>query len=234
MAELTPQAIASHAITLHAGPYGPLRILAKPNPDTGVLRCRVEATKAVGVFTLEPAFDADDVDLTTTRLYVHYGDELPSGAHTGQYRPNRPVINRTVHLVDYSLIDAHTAQEGGRTPNDLGMRIWRRDAGSGHRRAAVPDRTARHVAAIVAQLAIYWLQRPDLDHLRRAAARHLLHRIGLQHKRDRIAELEAMIADKQRELAKHRTQLAWMSDLVTEHAASTPGPAVRRIPRAVA
>ncbi|GAA1690631.1 hypothetical protein GCM10009733_103540 [Nonomuraea maheshkhaliensis] len=203
------------AVTLHVTPYGDLRVLAKPNPTTGVLRCLVRNPSVTGIFTLEPDFDRDTVDPATTRLKVHYGDELPAGAHTGTYRPHRPLIHGTVRLVDYSVINA---QDPG--PHDI--RIYHRDATTGHRRARVPAAVTRYVTEVLAALAGYWLQRPDLDRLRRAAARTLLRHIGLHRKLATIAELEALIAHRHRELDEQRAQLARMYELLAEEAPSGP------------
>ncbi|MGW3352648.1 hypothetical protein ACWDA3_55955 [Nonomuraea rubra] len=203
-----PAPAPADTITLSAAPYGDLRLQAQPNPATGALRCLVSSTFVTGVFILEPAFDCDNPDPATTRLHVHHGDELPAGAHTGTYRPHRPVIDGTIRLVDSTTLDARTARNPG-------IRIYHRDATSSHRRARVPAPAARRVATVLAALATYWLQRPDLDQLRRAAARTLLQRIGLHHKHATIAELEALIADRQHELAEQRAQLARMTALLT-------------------
>ncbi|SPL88427.1 unnamed protein product [[Actinomadura] parvosata subsp. kistnae] len=201
-------------VMLSAAPYGDLRVLAKPNPATGVLRCLIHHTSATGVFTLEPDFDRDNPDPATTRLRIHYGDELPNGAHTGTYRPHRPVIDGTLRLVDSTTLDA-------RSPRHLRTRIYHRDATSGHRRARVPTPVARRVTAILASLATSWLRRPDVDQLRRAAARTLLQRTGLHRKHATIAELEALIADRQRELATQRAQLARMTALLADDTPAT-------------
>lgn len=210
------------AVTLPAAPYEDLRILAKPNPATGVLRCLVRGPSVTGIFTLEPDFDCDTVDPATTRLKIHYGDELPAGAHTGTYRPHRPLVHDTIRLVDYSVIDA-------RNPGAHGTRIYHRDATTGHRRARVPAAVARYVTAILATLATYWLQRPDLDQLRRAAARTLLSHIGLHRKLATIAELEALIAHRKRELDEQRAQLARMSELLTDDAPYSQSPDRRHV-----
>uniref|UniRef100_UPI003F4923A2 hypothetical protein n=1 Tax=Nonomuraea sp. CA-252377 TaxID=3240003 RepID=UPI003F4923A2 len=197
-------------IMLSAAPYGDLCLQARPNPATGTLRCLVRGTFITGVFLLEPAFDCDNPDPVTTRLHIHHGDELPAGAHTGTYRPHRPLIDGTIRLVDSTTLDARTAR-------DHRLRIYHRDATSSHRRARVPALIARRVTTVLAALATHWLQRPDLDQLRRAAARTLLQRIGLHRKRATIAELEALIADRQRELAEQRAQLARMTALLSDH-----------------
>ncbi|MEU8398279.1 hypothetical protein AB0C28_24055 [Nonomuraea sp. NPDC048892] len=201
------------AVTLNLTAYGDLRVLAKPNPATGVLRCLVRSPSVTGIFTLEPDFDYDTVDPATTRLKVHYGDELPTGAHTGTYRPHRPLVHGAVRLVDYSVINA-------RDPSPHGIRIYHRDATTGHRRARVSTAVTRHVAAVLAALATYWLQRPDLDRLRRAAARTLLRHVGLHRKLATIAELEALIAHRRRELDEQRAQLTRMHELLAEDAPS--------------
>ncbi|MDP4510310.1 hypothetical protein [Nonomuraea turcica] len=111
-----------------------------------------------GTFTLEPAFDLDDIDPGTTRLVIHYGGELPAEARSGRQRPDRPVIHRTTRLVDSNVIDAARAREGARAPRELGLGVvWRRDACSRHHHAPVPRRIANQVATVVAALALYWL-----------------------------------------------------------------------------
>ncbi|GAA3168563.1 hypothetical protein [Nonomuraea salmonea] len=212
---------ATDTVTLPVAPYGDLRVLAKPNPATGALRCLVESATVTGIFTLEPHFDPDDIDPDTTQLKIHYGDELPTGAHTGTYRPHRPLISGAIQLVDHSLIDARNPH--GRTPP--GPRIYHRDTTSGHRRARVPERVARHVHAIIAALATYWLQRPDLDQLRHTAARTLLKHTGLRRKQTIIAELQALIAARQHELDTHQAQLARMTELLANPDGTNPAAA---------
>ncbi|UBU17815.1 hypothetical protein [Nonomuraea gerenzanensis] len=213
-----PAPVRAETLTLSIAPYGDLRLQAHPNPAAGTLRCLARSTFVTGVFLLEPAFDGDNPDPATTRLHIHYGDELPAGAHTGTYRPHRPLIDGTIRLADSTTIDTRTAR-------DARIRIYHRDATSSHRRARVPAPIARRIATVIAALATYWSQRPDADQLRHAAARTLLQRIGLDRKHATIAELEALIADRQRELAEQRAQLARMTALLADDSPPAPSQA---------
>ncbi|PZG19913.1 hypothetical protein [Nonomuraea aridisoli] len=198
-------------VVLDAGPVGKLSVRARPDLVTGTLACHVSNPKITGTFTLEPAFDLDDVDPGTTRLIIHYGGALPPGARFGRHRPDRPVIHRTTCLVDCSVFDAERAREGARTPRELGLDVvWRRDACSRHHNAPVPRRVAHQVAAVLAALALHWLDRPDLDQLRRAAARRAIRRHFLL-----VRQWEA-ITQHEATLARLRRQFTRMQELLHE------------------
>ncbi|MGW3353283.1 hypothetical protein ACWDA3_59205 [Nonomuraea rubra] len=217
----TPVTSPAEPVLLDAGSYGMLRVLARPSIETGDLRCRVSATKAAGTFIVRPHFGYDRFNAATTRLIVHYGGEPPPGSYRGFDRPNRPVLNRTVTLVDYSIVDAAKALAGARTPHALGATIWRHDGG--RHSVEAPSRTARHAAAILAALAIHWLQRPDRDQLRLAAARHVLRRgHHLRYTREAIARAESLIDQQQRTLAGERAHLNSMLQLLADGAATRP------------
>ncbi|HEX4811558.1 MAG TPA: hypothetical protein VFV66_02255 [Nonomuraea sp.] len=202
--------VTADDVVLEADPAGTLHVRARPNLATGVLACHVTSSKVNGTFSLEPAFDLDDLDPATTRLTVHYGGELPPGAVFGRQRLRRPVVHRTVRLVDATVIDAARARDGARTPRELGLGvIWRRDVCTRHRTAPVPRRVAQCVAAVVAALARYWLDRPDVDQLRCAAACRSIRRYRLlQRQHQAITQHETALAELRRRFARMQQLLA--------------------------
>ncbi|MGP4105070.1 hypothetical protein [Nonomuraea sp. KM90] len=220
---VSPDLAHARTVDLAAAPHGRLRITATANLLTGALRCHVVAAQVRGTFTLEPAFDTNRIDPDTTRVTLHYGDELPAGVLLRRHRPDRPLIDHDIQLIDCSTIDASHALAGARTPADLGVRALRCDASTQYRRAPAPAYANDIAAAVIAALAIHWMQRDDLAQLRRAAARHLIERVGLSHQRDTIATLEALIAANQEELAHHRAHLAYLEGLSATHPRNTPG-----------
>ncbi|MGP3921396.1 hypothetical protein [Nonomuraea sp. 10N515B] len=122
------------------------------------------------------------------------------------------MIHRTTRLVDSNIIDAARARDGARTPRELGLGVvWRRDACSRHHHAPVPRRVANQVAAVLAALAMYWLDRLDLDQLRRAAACRTIRRHRL------LARQHEAITQHETVLARLRLQLSRMQQLLRDH-----------------
>ncbi|MEV5409855.1 hypothetical protein AB0K60_13570 [Thermopolyspora sp. NPDC052614] len=133
------------------------------------------------------------------------------------------MVNRTVALTDYSILDALHARDGACTPHALDVMMRRIDPRGDRHAVPVPARTARHVAAVLAALPVYWLDRPDLDDLRLAAARHTIRRHQcLTRKAGAILRLQAEHDRLQAELDRNRAQLARMTALLTDR---HPGPA---------
>ncbi|MFD8564662.1 hypothetical protein ACFV1N_45990 [Streptosporangium canum] len=212
MTSASPAAPAQ-AITLKAGPYGVLRVAASPDLATGALRCRVDGVRVAGVFTLVPAFAREEVDPTTTKLTAYYGDGTPSTSSGYDDVPERPVINCTVTLWGATTFDALKARGGARTPYALGVHIHRSDPGRGFTEA--PTRTQYHAVAILATLATHWLQRPDLNELRLAAARHTIHHERyLDRVQREIAGLRDEITQTQREITHLRARHGRMQQLL--------------------
>lgn len=201
--------------TLELPTYGRVRALVEPNPITGTIRYDVAGARVVGVFVLEPSFDWDDVDPATTSLLVRFGDSAKPGDRDqlNLDRTNRPVVNHSVTLYGDVVFDAAKAVAGAVTPYELGVRLWRREGDEPMVR--VPDRAERRTAALLAALAVHWLNHPDLDRLRCTAARLAIygdHR--LERKQAAIDTLLDERAAVERQLERHRAQYDHMARLL--------------------
>ncbi|MFI6485083.1 hypothetical protein ACIBH1_44725 [Nonomuraea sp. NPDC050663] len=209
---------ACETFTLNAGPYGTLEVRARPDLATGRLRCQVNGLRVRGVFIIEPDFPDNPDPAAITRVKVSYGDLPPAHFHDARHRANRPVLYSTVTLVCHSFVDLAAAQSGGSTstPYTLGATIWRQDPATASEVVEVPYGTGRLAAAILAVLAVHWLQRPGADQLRLAAARHAIatgNLIGQQHRR--IEAAEQALAEAEQHLALQRAELLRLRRLLS-------------------